>query len=108
MPEESTAVGVGLVALQYNQGSLLATHQIMTSLGDSQLVYNGELEGITQAIEYASLKARPGRRFHIYSDNQAGLYRLRTPSDQPGQACQIRASTAAKLATSKGATISIN
>ena len=56
-------------------------HQSMTNLGDTQLVYNGELEGATLATEYTSLVAQPGQHFYIYSDNQAGLYRLKTPSD---------------------------
>ncbi|PVH67704.1 hypothetical protein DL98DRAFT_542957 [Cadophora sp. DSE1049] len=58
---------------------------------DPQLVYNGELERTTQAVEYASKVAKPGKSYYIYSDNQAGLCRLKTPSDNPGQACQIRA-----------------
>ena len=41
-------------------------------------------------------------------DNKAGLYRLKTLSDNPGQACQIQASQATELAKSKGAAISIN
>jgi hypothetical protein len=106
IPEEnSKGVGVGLVALDYSQGII---HQEMLNLGESQLVYNGELEGTTRAIEFASRVAKPGQIYYIYSDNQAGLYRLKTPSDNPGQACQIRASQAAELAKSKGASISIN
>ncbi len=109
MPGEgSTRIGVGIVVLQYNQGTPIVLHQSMTNLGDSQLVYNGELEGTTQAIEYASRTAQPGQTYHIYSDNQAGLFRLRTISDHPGQACQIRAIQAVEKAKSTGATISVN
>jgi ribonuclease HI len=109
MPGEgNTGIGVGLVVLQYNRGIPTIIHQNMTNLGHSQLVYNGELEGTTQAIEYASRTAQPGQTYHIYSDNQAGLFRLRTPSDHPGQACQIRAIQAAERAQSKGATVSVN
>ena len=43
----------------------------MTNLGTEQLVYNGELEGVTKAIEYASEIARPGQLIQVYSDNQA-------------------------------------
>ena len=82
--------------------------QSSSNLGPAQLVYNRELEGITLATEYASLVAKPGQCYYIYSDNQAGLYRLKTPSDKPGQSCQIRASIATELANSKGATISIH
>jgi hypothetical protein len=42
----------------------------MTNLGSSQLVYNGEFEGIAQAAEFASTNAVPNRRFRIFSDNQ--------------------------------------
>jgi len=79
----------------------------MINIGDQELVYNGELQGITTAIEYASQIAKPGLQFHIYSDNQAGLWRLKTPSDNAGQECQIRAIKAAKKATEKGAKITL-
>ncbi|RAL66696.1 hypothetical protein DID88_006376 [Monilinia fructigena] len=49
-----------------------------------------------------------GQKFKIYSDNQAGLYRLKTPSDHPGQAYQIRAIKAAEVIKAKGAEISLN
>ena len=80
----------------------------MSNIGLGQLVYNGELEGATLAIKYANSIATRGQDFQIYSDNQAGLYRLKTPSDNPGQDCQIRAITAAKQIVAKGATITLN
>jgi hypothetical protein len=89
--DDSKRVGVGLVVLNYNKGTPRVVHKSITNLGDSQLGYNGELEGTTQAIEYASKAAKPGQSYYIYSDNQAGLYRLKTLSDNLGQACQIRA-----------------
>jgi hypothetical protein len=63
----------------------------MTNLGTEQLVYNSELEGVTKAIKYASKSARPGQLIQVYLDNQAGLLRLKTPSNNLGQAYQIRA-----------------
>lgn len=87
--------------------STLIQHQKTHNLGKDQLVYNGELEGVTQAVEYANKTAKPGLTFNIYSDNQAGLWRLKTPSDNPGQSCQIRAINAAKQATAKGAKINL-
>lgn len=77
----------------------------MNNIGPGNLVYNGELEGVTLAVEYAARIAKPGLNFHIYADNQACLWRLKTPSDNPGQACQIRAIQAAKHATHLGAKI---
>jgi hypothetical protein len=48
-------------------------HQQIINIGDQELVYNGELQGVTTAIEYANKIAKPGLQFHIYSDNQASL-----------------------------------
>jgi ribonuclease HI len=106
--KESIGIGVGLAAFKHRANILQKVYQSMTNLGDTQLVYNGELEGATLAIEYASQVVQPGQHFHIYSDNQAGLYRLKTPSDQPGQSCQIRASKATELVRQKGAKVSLN
>jgi hypothetical protein len=72
--DDCKGVGVGLVVLSYDRGSARVVHKSMTNLGDSHLVYNGELEGTTQAIEYVSRAAKPGQSYHIYSDNQAGLH----------------------------------
>ena len=98
-------VGVGLVVLNDSQQIV---YQEILNLGNLQLVYNKELEGTTQEVKFASKVAKQGQSYYIYSDNQAGLHRLKIPSDNPGQACQIRASQAAELAKSKGATILIN
>ncbi|EDN97573.1 hypothetical protein SS1G_12425 [Sclerotinia sclerotiorum 1980 UF-70] len=84
------------------------SHQETINIGVNQLVYNGELLGVTKAIEYANSIAQPGNKFKIYSDNQAGLFRLKTPSDLPGQSCQIKAIKAAEAIQNKGAEISLN
>lgn len=103
--EKGVGIGVGIVAIQPNNRIL---YQERSNIGTSQLVYNGELFGVTRAIEYASSIAYTGQKFKIYSDNQAGLYRLKTPSDHPGQAYQIRAIKAAEVIKAKGAEISLN
>jgi len=109
LPEETTGVGIGLVVLEYNttSKSFEKTHQQSANIGPSQLVYNGELKGVTRAMEHTSLQAKPGRYFHIYSDNKAGIFRLQTPSDKPDQSHQIRAYKAAKTTTDLKAKISI-
>ena len=56
----------------------------MGNLGSSELVYNSELEAITRAIEYTSSIAKEGDLIIVYLDNQAALYRLNSPSDNPG------------------------
>lgn len=78
------------------------------NIGIKELIYNKELLEVIKAIKYASLIAQPGINFKIYSDNQAGLYRLKTPSDNPGQACQIKAIKATNILKEKGAEISLN
>jgi hypothetical protein len=75
--ERGRGVGVGYcsyysslcpIALGYSKHS-----QNTTNLGQDQLVYNGELEGVTIAAEYTSRVAYPGLHINIFSDNQAGL-----------------------------------
>ena len=104
MPQ-GTGIGVGLVAINYSQGPGKPIYKGISNLGSSQLVYNGELEGVTQAFEYTATIAQPGQQVRIYSDNQAGIYRLKTPSDNPGQSWQIRTLNAAQQIKDKGASI---
>jgi hypothetical protein len=59
-------------------------------------------------MEYAASIAKSGLEFHINMDNQAGIWRLKTPSDNPGQACQIRAIQAGKTIQNKGANATIH
>jgi ribonuclease HI len=103
--ESSTGIGVGFLVCRNGTTQILDK---MFNIGPSQLVYNGELQGIIKAVEYASFMARKGQEFRIFSDNQAGLHRLNTPSDNPGQSCQIRCSEATELANTKGANISLH
>ena len=100
-----TGIGVGIA---FYNSSLQLLDQSTTNIGSHQIVYNGELEGVTRAIEIASQRAKPGETYKIYTDNQAGLHRLATVSDNPGQACQIRAINASKELVQKGATITLN
>jgi hypothetical protein len=79
----------------------------LSNLGQEQLVYNSELEGTTLAIEYISQIAEKNKYYRVYSDNQAGLLRLKTLSDNPGQNYQIRAISDAKVIVAKGASISL-
>jgi len=101
---ESKGVGIGIAAIYRNR--LIYEEKI--NIGDSQIVYNGELQGVTKAIEYSEKIARKSYLYRIFTDNQAGIYRLKKPSDNPGQDCQIRAITAAKSVLAKGAKIEIH
>ncbi|RDL32487.1 uncharacterized protein BP5553_08943 [Venustampulla echinocandica] len=96
---DGIGVGVGI--------AIPTRYSSIVNIGAEQLVYNGELEGVTQAIEYVSSIAIPRQKYRIYSDNQAGLHRLKTPSDNPGQDCQIRAIQATEVAIRKGASIEL-
>jgi len=51
--------------------------------------------------------AEQGVKFKVCSDNQAGLLRLRTLSDNPGQDNQIRAIKATKAIRAKGAEVEL-
>jgi len=101
---EAKGIGVGLVAFDLNQGQRIINQKLI-NIGSEQLVYNGELEGVTQGLEYLSRIAKEGWSYRVFSDNQAGLYRLKTPSDNPGQQCQLRAIQAASLIRDKGARV---
>ncbi|KAK1916883.1 hypothetical protein P3342_004438 [Pyrenophora teres f. teres] len=74
-------------------------------LGQYQLVYNGELEGITRAFEYAAKNATTDQEFEVYADNQAAIYRLKNLSDNPGQHWQLRCLKAANTIRRKQANI---
>jgi ribonuclease HI len=82
--------------------------QQTTNLGDTQLVYDGEFEGIAQAVEFASSNSKPNRCFRVFSDNRGALLRIQTLSDTPGQAYQLRILNAAKNIAKKGAGLDLN
>jgi ribonuclease HI len=107
--QKGDGIGLGLVVYSHETPYIpvVAKHRESQNIGASAIVYNGELEGVTRAIEYASSKAKRGELFNIYTDNQAGLLRLKTPSDKPGQSQQIRAILATKALKAKGANIEL-
>jgi hypothetical protein len=71
--EKGKGIGVGIVVYNHSDWNKQATFRKSYNIGTSQLVYNGELEGVTLAIEYASIIATEGDTFIVYSDNQAGI-----------------------------------
>jgi hypothetical protein len=64
-------IGLGLVVYSHETPYIpvVAKHRESQNIGASAIVYNGELEGVTRAIEYASSKAKRGELFNIYTDN---------------------------------------
>jgi hypothetical protein len=85
--EEGKGIGVGVVVYDYLDWDKTKVYQENLNIGPSQLVYNGELEGVTRAIEHTSKTAKQNESIRIFSDNQVGLRRLKTPSDNLGQDC---------------------
>jgi hypothetical protein len=84
--EKGIGVGLGLAVYSYKTPYIpvIAKYRESQNIGASTIVYSRELEGVTRAIKYASSKANRGELFNIFTDNQAGLLRLKTPSDKPG------------------------
>ena len=104
---DRTGIGVGLVAYDYqNRGHEL--YQETINIGKGQIVYNGELEAITRGFEYAATVASGFKDIYIYADNQAAIYRIKTPSDKPGQIWQLRCLRAAKKVQDAGASIALH
>lgn len=99
--KDNKGIGVGIATI--NTANQTIKERFKRNIGKGNLVYNGELEGATLAAEIAADQAEAGLHFHIFSDNQAGLWRLKTPSDKPGQANQIRAIEAGKQIAQAGA-----
>ena len=100
--DKGIGIGVGVVAYSSTHEE---TFSQKTNIGCSQLVYNGELEGIAQAFEHAATVAQEGQEIYVYADNQAAIYRLNNLSDNPGQQWLLRCIRAAKRITTKKASI---
>ncbi|KAF1941204.1 hypothetical protein EJ02DRAFT_492898, partial [Clathrospora elynae] len=81
--EEGRGIGVSLPAFDYAISSVRVD---TLNIGMGQIIYNWELEGITQGFQYAATVATPSQEIQVHADNQAAIYRLQTPSDKPGQA----------------------
>ena len=96
-----------MVAYDYqNRGHEL--YQETINIGKGQIVYNGELEAITRGFEYAATVASSFKDIYIHADNQAAIYRIKTPSDKPGQIWQLRCLRAAKKVQDAGASIALH
>ena len=102
----SNGKGIGVGVAFYLGASLVA--QEKANIGYNQLVYNGELEGITLGLEKAVDLADDYLEVRVYADNQAAILRLKTASDHPGQEWQRRCIKAAKKLQKKGLTPAIH
>ena len=106
---EGLGIGLGFAIFDNTDFYIptIPTYSYRENIGSSAIVYNGELEAITKALEVLSSTAEESIRYIVYSDNQAGLYRLMSPSDKPGQSQQIRAIVATKAILARGATVEL-
>ena len=68
---EGRGVGYDLAVYTHNLPyiPLIPKYTNLGNLGEAELVYNSELEAITQAIEYASSTAKEGDNFIVFLDN---------------------------------------
>lgn len=103
--DESKGIGVAVVATTTTKH---VNHKISQNIGDNMSIFDGELEAITQAIEYASRISVPNHHYDVFSDSQSALSRLQIQSDQPGQACQLRCIIASTKIREKGSSISLH
>jgi len=104
---DGTGIGVGMVAYDYHARGQQVHHRTL-NIGKGQIVYNGELEAIAQGFEYASTVAWKYDEVHVFADNQAAIYRIKTPSDNPGQVWQLRCMQAAQKVVEAGSRISLH
>ena len=106
---ETEAVGISLVVYNHSVPFIpaVASYSENWNLGSHVIVYDGELEAVTRAIEYIASVAKRGEYYNIFSDNQAILKRLNSLSDKAGQSHQIRANLASKSIIDKGAKITL-
>ena len=102
MPDKD-GLGVGL-AIYKNQELIYSRSW---NLGPKQLVYNGELEGLVKATEALSTIAYSGASIKVFSDNKAGLFRLRNLNDNPGQLALLQVLNYSNIIRDKGASIEL-
>ena len=68
---ESENVRISLVVYKYTILTIpiVASYSESRNLGSSIIVYDGELEVVTSAIEYAASVAKRGEYYNVFSDN---------------------------------------
>lgn len=78
-------------------------------LGEEVEVYDGEFYAIYKAAQHALVSTREGRykKVTIFSDNQACVKRLSSPSAGPGQQWHIKISNVAQQLENRGILLSV-
>jgi len=80
MPK-STGIRIGLAGYKFSSSRPII--RLAWNIGPHLIIYNRELEGIALAFKGAT-RLGLNRDIRIYADNQAAIYRLARPSDNPG------------------------
>ncbi|TVY32158.1 hypothetical protein LSUB1_G006481 [Lachnellula subtilissima] len=78
-----------------------------TGIGVGLAGYSGARRFTSLASFKDATRLGPNRDIKVYIDNQAAIYRLARPSDNPGQSQQIRAIAAAAKVAQNGSTLAI-
>jgi ribonuclease HI len=91
------SVGVGVVAWDVSANCPLTAFGL--NLGPHVSVFDGEMEGVAQALSHAASSSLAGP-VHVFSDSKAALFRLGKVALSAGQSTQSRAVRAASSLSS--------
>lgn len=101
---ESSRIGIAFKAFDQLSSE---TWMEYNNIGIKNLIFNGELEAITSALEHANRIDKLRNQITIYSNSQAVLLRLSSLKDKPGKFCATRARIAAKKLKEKGVKVTL-
>ena len=68
---QGLGIGLGFAVYNHNIFNILIIPIYIEywNIGDKSIVYNGELEAVTKALEYSSDIAKEGEYFNVFTDN---------------------------------------
>ena len=102
---KNQGIGIGFHIIDMKTGNI---REYANNIGNKQLIFDGELEGIVQALELCDNESSPNKKFLIFSDNQSSIERITKFDDSPGQSRFLRALTAAQAINEKGADATVH
>ncbi|KAI0997050.1 hypothetical protein K3495_g11139 [Podosphaera aphanis] len=79
---EPTGIGTAFVAYDQMTSRIWKRYN---NIGQDNIIFNGELEAITAALEHARSMAGQRDQITIISGSQAALHRLKSLDDRPSQ-----------------------
>ncbi|KAI0993691.1 hypothetical protein K3495_g14493 [Podosphaera aphanis] len=101
---EATGIGTAFKAFDQKTSKSWAEYN---NIGPENIVFNGELEAITAALEHARRICQYRDHIIIFSDSQAALQRLKSYDNRPGQMWLSRSLKAARELQEQGVTITL-